>query len=97
MTFATHRVYLIDEPWGPIKIYQDAKNNAQFTGVVCLKKSDDQEQTSLKTNVLEVFVAGDTAVNLYSVLNDRSLDRPMIHDVMANILSTVQMEDPRHW
>ena len=64
---------------------------------MCLKKTNDLEKTSLSTKVLEVFVAGDTAVNLFTVLNDKSMERPMVHDVMANILSAVQMEDPRHW
>ena len=97
LTLNRHRVYLIDEPYGPIKIYQDARNNSQFTGVVCLKKTSDLEKTSLNTKIVELFVAGDTAVNLFTVLNSKSMERPMVHDMMANILSQVQMEDPRHW
>lgn len=79
----------------------------KFTGIMSLRKSSDLEKTTATTEIVEMFVAGDTAANLYMVLNseksdprdnlERQMGSPVVHDVISNILLKVQAEDPRHW
>ena len=97
-------MHLIEEPYGPIKIYQDSNNSAQFTGVVCLKSDlGTTNPTTDSTEIMEMFIAGDTAVNLFTLLHSEAEDSAeksigrTLHDVMANILAAVQSEVPGNW
>eukprot|EP00955_Chlamydomonas_euryale_P014627 157146-Chlamydomonas_euryale.AAC.1 len=40
-----------------------------------------------------MFVAGDTAVSIYTLVNGQRLDRPMVHDVMLSVSTSLR---PRH-
>eukprot|EP00798_Chlamydomonas_sp_ICE-L_P003074 gene3074-13095_t len=46
----------------------------------------DQEDASPNQKMLEVFLAGDSAINIYSLITKQPLDRPMTHDFMYTIL-----------
>ena len=97
------RVYLLEEPYGPVKIFHDKSNNGQISGIVSLRNSV-LEKTNTKTEIMELFIAGDSAVNLYTTLNsdqkngtEKPIGRPMIQDVMTSILGVMQESNPRHW
>lgn len=50
-------------------------------GVLVFQKSTEQQLT-VESEVLEVFVAGDTAGNIYTALHNHPTDRPMAHDLL---------------
>lgn len=48
-------------------------------------KRDSDILSNDDLNVLEVFVAGDTAFNTWSLLTHRLGDRPMVHELMWTV------------
>ncbi|GAX79692.1 hypothetical protein CEUSTIGMA_g7133.t1 [Chlamydomonas eustigma] len=91
-----HRMNFLDAPYGPLKIYHDPKGGSNFTGVMVFKRTIDSMIES-STRILEVFVAGDTAVNIFTLVNNQKLERPMVHDVMYSIMEKAMSENCRQW
>ncbi|GFR41045.1 hypothetical protein Agub_g1479 [Astrephomene gubernaculifera] len=92
------RVALLNRaPYGPMKILPASDQSAStYSGVLVFKR--EAEQTlSPETPVLEVFVAGDTACNIYTQLHGYKSNRPMVHDLMFDLLNRAQEVSRGQW
>ncbi|PNW85377.1 hypothetical protein CHLRE_03g183550v5 [Chlamydomonas reinhardtii] len=93
-----HRVVLLDrQPYGPMKILPATDQSAgTYSGVLVFQRDADLTLTP-DTNILEIFVAGDTATNIYTQLQNTKSARPMVHDLMFNMLTRAAQTNGRQW
>eukprot|EP00198_Chlamydomonas_reinhardtii_P013593 XP_001702930.1 predicted protein [Chlamydomonas reinhardtii] len=67
-----------------------------YSGVLVFQRDADLTLTP-DTNILEIFVAGDTATNIYTQLQNTKSARPMVHDLMFNMLTRAAQTNGRQW
>eukprot|EP00798_Chlamydomonas_sp_ICE-L_P014073 gene14073-20020_t len=95
-----HRLQFYSKPYGPVSVYQDPRQptvfnddvselDFKFAAVLGFRREEDAVME--KPKVLELFIAGDSAINVYSLLTGQQLDRPMAHDLMYLILQQAQV------
>ncbi|PNH12366.1 hypothetical protein TSOC_000666 [Tetrabaena socialis] len=94
------RVSLLERaPYGPMKILpavDQSSNSSSASGVLVFQRPQDHALTP-ETPILEIFVAGDTATNLYTQLHGHSSSRPMAHDLMYDIVARVAEASHGQW
>ncbi|KAG2448318.1 hypothetical protein HYH02_006902 [Chlamydomonas schloesseri] len=67
-----------------------------YSGVLVFQREAELALTP-DTNILEIFVAGDTATNIYTQLHNTKSTRPMVHDLMFNMLTRAAQTNGRQW
>ncbi|GLI69021.1 hypothetical protein VaNZ11_013560, partial [Volvox africanus] len=81
------RVELLERPpYGPMKVLPATDDNAGYSGLLVFQR-EHEEALTVDTPIMEVYVAGDSACNIYAQLHGQKAHRPVVHDLMYNLLA----------
>ncbi|EFJ52139.1 hypothetical protein VOLCADRAFT_103159 [Volvox carteri f. nagariensis] len=95
-----HRVELLNRaPYGPMRFLSARETDSDYSGFtsVIVFQREHEGPLTIETPILEVFVTGDAAYNIHAQLHGQKENRPVVHDLMFNLLARAAEMQPGQW